>query len=489
MSIRRNNNLTRFIRKMLENSDAQQWNTPPDSVFENALVEVAAINLEQKRKRRRRAAVVLVAALLLLTTGLFLHEFYQMNQKIENLEVMIAADDTDAAASTITEETLIKSAVEETEAPSAITNDATDSGNNAPIGRNESVVASESREENRGAAMSDVHNAHLAEKETPANELANNSISNDGAIGPHDRTRSMVTIEPREDFYFPRVSSIDEAPTLEESTAPQVPGLVEPTLSKSRRLAIDLSMTSNFSTLVMKGEGGQAIITEYDKYYCGLGVSAGIEYKFSDRWSAVFRASYSQWNNHSRSQSSLAYNSANETVDQAGNPMYSTSGMIETPLGDHETLLNFYTSSVAPQDGDMITYMTDVDQSINVLSTSIGGRYTPLQIGRSALFVGMGADYTHELNSSNDMRTETYMQDKLLAALEERPQILSKHEVNYFSLYGEMGARIFLGGRTDLTTTLRYTRSLSSLRTAGTNEPKTFLSQISPTVGVNYYLD
>ncbi len=489
MSDQLNNNLIRFIKKMLKSSKPQSWNTPPDSVFDNALIEIAAQNQGRKRKKTRRAIAVLIATGFLGAAFIFQLKVNQMNQKIENLEGMIAADDQENIESGALPTIEIGAAAVTSSGKGQIMTKTLDAGYKAGT---DLIIGSKTKGQFSGLEIetSSVKMAHPAEVFQPIKnqiQLPDNGNA-EGVINPHIENAPNETADLRQNYHF---HMLDSRPALVRGYSPTLTVLPQsgaPGIPGSRKLAIGVSMGANFSTLVMKGGGGSSILTEYDKFYSGFSVDGMVEYKLSNRWSAVFTLSYHQLKSQSRSQLNTAYDSANETFDNSGSAMYSAMGNIETPLGDHGTVFQFYTASLTAQDGDIITYMTDIDQSLNVLSASLGGRYTPVQIRNTEMFVGFGADFSNELNSSNTMQTETYMGKQLIGGSVERPDELSKHAFNYFSLYGEVGGRFVVGKRTDLVTTLRYTRSLSSLRTAGTNEPRTFVSQISPSIGINYYL-
>ena len=507
MSDRLNNNLIRFIKRMLKSSDPQPWNTPPDSVFDNALIEIAARNQGLKRKKNRRALAVLITAGILGMAFLLQFEFHQLNRKIENLEGMITSENSDnidsetLPATDISTVEIIPSSQSQLVRQTSDREHKTGAEHNAVVEHNTVVehstgvehhtdIENKSQFENLEIEKSGAKTAHPDEIFRPIESQFNvlESSGPEGAINPHNSHALNETQELRETYRFQRLDTRSVLMADPDPSLTAMPSPAAPRILGSRKFAVGVSLGADFSTLVMKGDGGASILTEYDKYYCGFSVDGVAEYKLSNRWSAVFMVSYHKLKSQSRSRLNIAYDSSNETFDNSGNAMYSALGNIETPLGDHGTVFQFYTTSLTAQDGDMITYMTDIDQSLNVLSASLGGRYTPVQLRKIDLFVGFGADFSHELNSSNRMLTEMYMEDKFLGEFEEQPLELSKHAFNYFSLYGEVGARFIVGERTDFVAILRYTRSLSSLRTTGTNEPRTYVSQISPSIGINYYL-
>ena len=87
MSHNSKDNLFRFFRSRLKASNKEaDWNTPPDSVFDNAMGEL----VKTKENKRRRILVPLILAggfILLSFISFSIYDYINgLNTKVQNLE-------------------------------------------------------------------------------------------------------------------------------------------------------------------------------------------------------------------------------------------------------------------------------------------------------------------------------------------------------------------------------------------------------------------
>ena len=465
------NDLSGFLRRILAENVPRGWNTPPDSVFDGAMAQIdQAANANRKRNRKRGILLVLLVGAIGLVS-LVGFEFLQMHSQIASLESEVNAilqEDSDQllpaeGTAVMNQSSPAKSnerqLIDITTSVISNTKNVLDQLNDVP-GSVESALPVENK----------------------TSSIDGSSQSNDAivAAGPaHIMVQQELPLQALNGIETPLDLSVEDALPVVEPLVPEV---------AKRRLSMGLTAGPNWSTLHMSGGEGKAMITEYDRYYGGFQVELDLAYRFANRWTVTGAVSFDQMNNRSLTQMNTAYDVSNETVDGQGNPMYSTEGIVSTPIGDHSTIFEFYTNGTG-QNGEMLTNMSQVEQRLNLITATLGVKYDLIAKGRTRVYVGSGIRYSHQLSTSHDMRTEMYMQQKLLNVLEEAPQEIDNQSRGFVSFNVNGGVGYLISERVEATVGLMYARSITSLRNTAGGQPSTHISLISPTVGVRYYLN
>ena len=492
MNRQTNENLYRFIRSVLRRAErsASPWNTPPDSVFENAMVEIEAIR-QDENKRRRRRSILLLALLVPLVLGAGM-VWYMVNldDKIDTLETRIES---------------IHTAQNDKSDEAGQTSDPGDAGDQdqgiAQAGANDGQNIIRERTgvsnttENKttpyfnnnlneaipNASKSDVNGIKSTQSEQPG-------LSTTSAIRQDNMQTQAVD---REQFALTSLSSTWPG-TEGFATSPDfnlddnVAGI--PVVEKARsRFFVSVSGQANFSRLTMRDiPPGPPELAGYDKFYSGGGAEVMLGYRINARLSGVLGASYSHVRNQSQMTDAMLYDSALETTDPLGNPMYSTDCDLMTPMGTHLATLQFYTSGLNGNDGDMIRNSTDIEQKLSIWTTSLGVRYKLFTRDRFDLEVGGGGSFSYVSRANHVMHTSLFLEDQYVSTTDITTDWLDYQSHNFFSAYGEFVASYRLNSAWALSLTGRASHSLSSLLNTGTGEPRTYLRQFTLGLGIAY---
>lgn len=481
-----NDKLFEFLRSKLFDQGAGNDGLPipPDHVFDNAMIELSAIQAKRRKSRRRKSLLIITAMVAvgsLTTMGFYLNS---LNQKIESLEVLVNEGDDQAG---LDEESLIPNNDQNSQAAS----DGSIQEERAPV-----AARQPKNEISQTSVEGNTASVPLSQKRIAAHVQSENGVSteqihvNQGAILPH-QAADHVSIG-HGPYEVRSISSL--SPLIVEHGERAFQNRTESDLNtgiaQTGNWYLGLAGIANASSLSMSGIPASApMLTGYDDFYWGGGLELSVEYVFARRWSVVGAASFSRVTNQSNLIDRHMYDESNEGMDANGNPMYGAEVLLESPFGPHRGNLEFYTAGYDLTNGSQLDEMVDHRQAMDVWGLSTGVNFRAVTRPKFELILGAGAGATIVSGLHSNVAAEVYYEGSLVTEMLDESD--DRQNLNRVSLNGYAAAqgRYFINDHVGVSAGLRYTQSITSLRNASGGQPKTHMTQIMPSVGMIFKLN
>ena len=248
---------------------------------------------------------------------------------------------------------------------------------------------------------------------------------------------------------------------------------------------ISFAAIRNFTTLSMSEYSGPQVLTAYDDYYSGVGYQVGLSLPVSPKLNWVNAVAYNRFNNESFNTSSNSYNKINEFSINPGSTMYLMDMDIESPVGVLNETMAFEVDPLLTNEGDVIEDKVTIGQYLNVFSLSTGLEYALVQTKNINWYArtSIGAAYISKLATRMD--SEIIMNDKTMDTFSTSFEKVKNLNSLYSFLEVSSGVDYKLSQKYSLTFGVGYSKSINSLRSGATGEPKTHLHNWSTTLGVS----
>ncbi|MEZ4948501.1 MAG: hypothetical protein R2784_03785 [Saprospiraceae bacterium] len=468
MNENRQDNFGDFFRsKLNEDSPAEnQWNVPPDFVFENAM---GTIQREKDKKKRRFLWLILPALLLLGLIGFSVYTIQSVNDLHEKVNTIEANQNQATNSQKQTESNIL-------------TNSSTD--NNSIISDTYQTSSNDKsnflKSEDKIAQTPPVNNKSFSKKTQAPFITTENKNAGSSKIESFDilptQTNEENTEESTSALQKNQIETPDFLPVRfgllgiseKELEGTSLSNPVEKTASKGGPFFITFYANKNLATIGMKRvpQTMSQNLTRYDQNYGGYGFGTQLSYQASKRWSFGIQAGYNCFHNESMLQETMMYDTDKEQTDPQGLNTYSANFNIGTPMGDYEYDANFRLGSNNIPDETPLIHKTSISQTLHSFNLGALVRYSLIKKSNWDWFLGTGLLVDKIFARENNMNTELYHNSSMMFKQEMNTTKMDNGADVFYSLMGETGVRYHLNQKTALILQAQYNTSLTSLREA-----------------------
>lgn len=481
----KNNALDKFIRSRVgkDRIEAEDWNTPPVSVLDNAF---SALDQEKRSKRRffwywftGGLAVLLIAAIVLL---------YNDQRQIDELNRQVDAlsnPDTDTST---------KHALSEVPA-------------NPEINRSENgikTIASES------TIVPPTHDGTNVEQENASNPASNAMVPAADHNTPFAETFTQVPIEPINAILglLDSVNSEDAAtqtidhdqwrialagqsftgfpiqiPKLTIEAATTLSLLSVKTLEDEEAInnnrMVYLLLGGNTTTIHMTSERPSAALTKYDQWYSDRAMAIGLKHDLG-KVRMNYRLGLQHVNNVSQFSQQETYFKDLETTNSNGNIIYSNEFAYMTPNGEYFHALDMNLGEEGLNDQDQMTNITDIRSNYTMIDLALGAEFDLISRQRSSLYLITGFQLNKFVSGDDEVDIRIYYNSRMLD--EEAFSLTTEREFTpaFLQASAGLGYQFTFARRYSIGLETQYSEGLTSIRNA--EEPaltRSFMRQLS----------
>ncbi|NNE25807.1 MAG: hypothetical protein HKN09_03095 [Saprospiraceae bacterium] len=470
MSAQSHDDINKIFQSKLKDTDSGDgyWNIPPDRVFDEAMIDVAAMR-KARRNRRRRIGALLLLLIGLTTVGWLLNNHInQLNARIHQLETQVEIY-AESKSKTSDEVVLAQS----------------------------NVITVKS-----GKEMELEESVFINQNNTPTNSNSAAKVLDDVAVTNPGSEQKSFNHESEPVNYIPLVTSnltpellwIQEIDTPEHSVSYRrsVPELF---LTWSEASGPDKEELNNGITLALIPTTfiswarmdnimpESYALTKYGDLRSSYGLQLSGAIPLNKSLSVTGGLALSSIRNRSLLNDQFEYDLDNQYSNNNGLQMYSSNIEIVTPLGIHENVTSFDVSNFSLQDGSTIENRTQLDQSIRIVSFHTGLRNSFKVSDRISAFAGVGLSYSIIENYCSDMLMQLYDGTDMIDEFDIHTEDGSALNNNFFSLNGELGLNLSLGRNWGISLIGSYSKGMSDL-TRGPSQ--TYFDNIG--IGTGIYL-
>ncbi len=398
------------------------WNIPPDRIFDDAITQVNNV----KQERRRRIFIILFMVFLGLIIGFGVlktkRHIDNLNSQVANLEAQMASSNNQNKIEVKTDQTNSEfpktshlnneNQIEEGEATSDTSSELfnhikKENQSHIPvINFNHQVIPN-----SLITIPDDVYD--LEESENFSDNIETEPIE-----------RSIIILEN-----YPRLAglfSLIDFPDLSSHKIKELNFGLNPFVpyqEKQEELNVEhndyfelgIFGVSNFSSLSMNNISGEEtfILSYYDQLKRGKGIGVEFSYRINPKFAIIASLSFNQLRNISKLEDTHLYDKSSETINSSGVSFYNSQVDMMTPLGNYKSSMTFEVDSENIAHLDPITNITNLQQELSVVNSTIGIRYMPLVKQKIELFIGTGYSLSSMSSFNNSMETK-FMKDELL---------------------------------------------------------------------------
>lgn len=483
------NKLFDFIKSKFSSDEAEDWNTPPDFIFDNAIKKI-----DQQNKRRRylwyRRMGVVSIIFLIFSSLLYL------NLKIDNVEAKIISEKieghkspsmtTEEADSDIitTKEIIVKSE-SNTEAYQVKENFEISKSISEYTHKDVVPQSNTLHTGSKMAKLSDTETAKTRQQEIPEIISLIGETSYETVNGSNNEKRVDITSINQLQSGIKAIP-VSNDKNIKLKLLPALSTELD-IINEVLPVSIGFRVNSNFSAVSMKNilMNEDVSLTGYEKYCSGYGASVDVAKAISNRVSIKAAGQFQKINNNSLLQETSLVDVNNYSVDSNGVGAYETGMTISTPLGNYTSDISFPLDESTLNAKESMVNKTTTAQSLSYIALDLGLQYTINPKSRSAFYIGAGIGANKTISMSNHMETDIYMDDKLIDHLSAEPKSLDDLKSSFWSYYGEAGVAYALNRNSDLSMFINQRTSLSSVKDSGVTGSETYLNQINIGVGYN----
>ncbi len=443
------------------------WNNPPDFLFEEA---ISTINNNKERKKKRLiffiSALGLIGAVL-LNQLYSAHKLNDLETKINHLvsqkqndrktKEIVKSIPTNPSKNSKKEDNKIESSKDKT-ISKAVKNKTSFEGDSPQLISQQNIIAKEIKEE--GADFVKTRNSKSFTAPNTTLSILNPLSSIYG--------NALLSNQNRAKFDYFKDLADTEAVTSKSAL-------------KSK---LGLHILNNLSTMKMSGPiSVQQALTEYDKYYSGIGIGVDYFIPVTEKISLRNSFAYRRIQNQSLINSTLQYSKANEVIMSSNIAMYDMDNTLETPMGTLVERMQLVVDPNSTNDGDMLHHSTSMDQSLSIVNFATGIDASIFSIGKFNWHSGVQLCINYISNLENTFQSRYEMDGKMMG--EKNTSINSINNSNHIfgSILFNTGFSYSLSDNLELSLGGTYEKSLNSLRTSDNNS-KTFLVSWASQLGL-----
>ncbi len=486
------NKLFDFIKSKFSSDVSEDWNTPPDFVFEKAIKRIDQQNKQTRYLWYRRMGIISIIFLVFSS-------LMYLNLKIDSVDSKIISQENNNASYSVRSEVDDKGIVASTDLinESQIQSESDQVENKIelygePSGSLNKNVYPLTTNTN-GVSTTNISTYSSFNSEQSQQEASKTMASNLNSAAKSDNLveksigerAALISIDPvQSDIQFIPISQ-DNNIVLKALPA----ALNESDIDNAgNSVIVGLRMNSNFSSVSMDNiiPNENISLTGYEQYCSGFGASIDVAKSITNNVSIKATGQFQKIRNNSLLQERSSIDVNNYIVDSNGSGAYETGMTISTPLGNYTSDISFAMDENTLNAKEDMVNKTSTTQSLSYVSLDLGLQYTINPESRSAFYVGAGIGANKTVGMTNQMETDIYMDDKLMDQLSASPKSLDDFKSSFWTYYTEAGIAYSLSNNSDLSVFVNQRMSLNSIKESGMTGSQTYLKQFNVGVGYNF---
>ena len=467
MDHRKYDDLDKLFQSRLkdENVVKEDWNKPPQAVFDSAL---DSLSKDRKKKRRRFLFWFLAAT---IGTGILLVSVHTFH-RIQNLETTIATLQTEQEEHinhTTQPQIQNSNAAAASDVQEKVASDHQVTEIITPPGSPSVVQSTAMHGIQRQSVSSLVIPEQLGKGQEPEQimEVGTAAIQkNNNKIEVPMLVHRKYSIQTEQNI--PVMQGLPEA--LDRKSPEGVPPAV---------LVYALGGINASTVRMTNTEGAEFSLTGYERYYADLFAGGGLAYEFSPMWAIDLQATYNQMHVESTFEDDIVYDESKEFIDDQGNVLFGSGYDIFTVMGRQSGNLSLVVNDDQIDDQEKMMNQTTIDNSFMTVGLSLGAIYSPVVKDKFTLSIGGGAQFNHILKLEEQMETSISYNSALLFRETAEVDPMEKANRNYWSLYGQVRLGYALSDHYGFKLDIASAHSLSSIRkTSGPSDSKTYINNL-----------
>jgi hypothetical protein len=453
-----------------DNVVKEDWNKPPQSVFDGAMAELDI----KKRKRRKRIALWFLLVIGGTGIGTIAFNTYNRINRLENTIALMQTENEEKRDLQIDESNLHRlsegtaavqptnittlSAGSKPDYPTSAVNENEKNTVSGPseykISSNELIIPDE--------PASTQHAAEQSAGLTAGSPQPGHTMSNTPWLNSR---RSLV----QHASLVPAIAPVSETPMGAPSGK-----------TRSGNFSLYGLTGINATTIKMTNtEGADFSLTGYERYYTDLFAGIGLTYPIKPTWGIDLQASYNRMHVQSLFEDEILYNASLETTDDQGKIHYDADYDVMTVIGRQSNHLSLLVNNNQIEDQDKMMNQTTIDNSFRTIGLSLGTFYTPISKERFTLSIGAGAQYNYVLDLQEEMETTIQHNNVLVFRASALVDPTEKANRNYWSWYANLRLGYQVSSRSGIQLDLGTAHSVSSIRkTSGPEDSATYVNNL-----------
>lgn len=485
MNKREEKNITEFFQDQFASDklDGQGWNNPPDSIFSEALNEIALQN--NKKKDRKKVFFVLSSILLLVFTfGSF---FIVKLTKLEKQLDVITTEQPSAPNNFVNSKPLSQKNIP-TDTKQILS---------APVVSKSKIVTAPSVS-SVSSSSRQLEFKNLKRAQNSATPTKNKSANiKDDSLEKKSKANNLFAEErglKRKPIQFKTAALLNPQLKIENLESRslfdkqiELAQLENPQLEKDNyaQNTLSLLIRSNATSLKMLGQlDSNQKLTEYDRLYFGYGLEFAYEIPLARKISLIPSFSFNKLNNETESEFYLNYIKSLETPMNQSEAEYSMDYNMNTPVVDLENSMNFMVDPSLTENGDLIKANSRIRHSLSVINSSAALRYYFIKNSKISLSSDLPLGLNYVTHFESKVLSAYSMNSSVLG--QEEKYMSDKHQLKNF--YGTIGIstqfQYNLSNKLNLNFGFGYSHSLNSIRNNPLVDSKTYLVNWSSKIGV-----
>lgn len=469
MSKMYNDKLFRFLRQKLISKQLpdQEWNTPPDSVFEAAMLDLESSQNEDKADNPFWILFVPIFMIIInvYNTQSNTHPRLDSQAKFKTANSIVQEEFPVSVGTKIsTSDPILKDSKNILDKKRILNSEL----NLTQVNQNYASAAS---------IIDDTQSQNTIHTKKSTQRL--NSVVEKKIIDEHLVSNQKDLFISRESLTAPLIEKILPQ-YLEKNNYDLQPFMVKISESETQsKLSLGILANTNLSTFSMSNiDQNSPQLKNYDNYHSGSSYGLQIDYKINSKIAAVFDFGYTEFSNSSTLSQSFDYDKNKEFLDGNGNPHFANDFPMHSPIGTHFISTQFSVGEIASTQRSSIDQFTNSSQIFKALYTGVGLRYNIYNNSAFEIYTGLGINYTQIISFEESMSSDMYMSnkhvDQLFVINDDRNSIVS----SIFSSYLEAGLRYSIFDNAKLHFRVQLLDSFNSLRTKiNSTDPSTYLKQ------------
>ncbi len=508
--------------RLLDDSPADnQWNVPPDDVFEKAIAAIP-----EKPKKDRRFLLFIPLFLFLSIATYFALNTYN---KIDNLEAEIVRlkneKEQNVLSALPSEEKIENKTVTNNNssinggAPPAITAK-TITGRYEPVAGTSTNISSKPSTGNVASTPALVHDkasfsaqaqatikkpeligSDVEIRRTPTNAATAtvvSPVSSSQALAESAISFMEKTSEGHNTSGMNRQEmAVDEMALLEIVPLAVEPGILNQ-LAPVSPPRIQSKSNNKTNIFVFAGAHATALhmtnskeepfsLTGYDKSQWSYQLGIGVERKIAPKLVGRVTLDFMRFANKSYYQGQFLYDKNNEQINTDGSVDYVSSIKIESPVHSMEHQAKFRVDDQVLQHNDIMDNKTDIDQWFSALGASLGLEYTVARFGNLNATLGGGLHAQYVTSYVEHLNMKLYHQGSMM--LDQNMDSSSPSNINrtLASVYVNAGLNYAISKHFSLNLLGEYDHGISSIRpSTPDDDASAYLRSLRLSLGLKY---
>lgn len=396
------NELDSFFRKRLKNAGDQvgSWNTPPVSVFDDAISQINGSNSKKRRVIWFLAILSFIVLVVFVAWSLL---------KIDNLSSKLEASEN-ANASLQNSNNYRSSQMLDVNVDSNSKYSEGIKSNSFPNNNYADIEGPNGSLSSVSHFKAPVQNPNLNKPEVLPNTLKLLNESDFTSSTFYVKSELLLAEFDIKGRYF-LLSLYNRKENIAGQRIPFLPMH----LKKEKQLKVIMKLGPEFSSLSMSSPDGLSDkLTKYDKNYAGFQLGVGIRNQVTSKLRLETMLNFKALTNQSQYKTEHTYKKTNEFQSQNGQLTYASMVDIESPMGvyNEEFVMTLNGNSIA--DKQELIQATDISSNLSVVNVDLGLAYSLVKKNAWDFYVqtDIGANYI--LQITEKMESKMYLNEIMI---------------------------------------------------------------------------